>query len=75
MKCPVPGCEAPLSGRHSAFCAEHHMAADLATARQIIRFKIELDRARSEEVREHVEERITFLTRKCIAAMQKESAE
>lgn len=75
MKCPVPSCDAPLSGKRSAFCAEHHMAADPATARLIIRFKIELDRARSADVREHVEERINFLTRKCIAAMQKESAE
>lgn len=70
MKCPVPGCEEKLSGRHSAFCAEHHFRAEPATARLIIKFKIELDRARSDDVREHLEERITFHTRKAISNMR-----
>ena len=68
MKCPFPACEGELSGRHSAFCAGHHFRVEPATARAIIKYKIELDRARSADVREHIEERIAFWTGKAIEA-------
>jgi len=75
VKCPFPACEAPLSGRYSAFCAEHHFRVDPAQARTIINYKIELDRARSADVREHIEERIAFWTSKAIEAAIKAASE
>lgn len=70
LPCPYPGCQRELTGETAAFCFEHHVAADAAAVRPIIRLKTHRKRSRDEATRAHLDDAIGSLTRRAIQTIQ-----